>query len=1027
MERKTRMVLRTIVWLAVTCWCTAGLSQPRPHVVPEGPLSPEEQLTKFHVPPGFQIELVASDPEIHSPLSINFDNRGRLWVTDTIEYPTPPKGPGRDALKVFEDADGDGRYDTMTTLVDGLSMPTGAEPIPGGALVFSVPSIFGCYDTDGDGRIDQRRVLYTEFGNIDAHGMNNGFTRWVDGWIYACHGFRNSSKVKGSDGQTIEMNSGNGYRYRTDGSHIEYIWHGQVNPYGIAFDSLGNIFTADCHTKPAYSLLRGAYYPSFGKPHDGLGFGPKLIEHSHGSTSISGIAYYAAEQFPEEYRDNIFMGNSVTGRVNRDKVTAKGSSLIGIEQPDFVTCDDRWFRPVEIKLGPDGALYIADFYDCIIGYYEVPLTHPRRDKTRGRIWRVVYRGTDGEPRKLRKQCDVTKLDLEQLWDRLAIPNLYARLLATHEIIDRFAADAVEPIRAKMLQPCGPYQRAHGLWILERLGTLDDELVGRLAQDESRLVRVHLVKALAERTDWESSELSAAELVRTMLFDSDAFVRRAAADAVGRHPHSAHVPLLLRLWSETPPEDTYLIHTVRMALRDQLLSTEVFREHAHFRGDADRTNRLLDVLLGIRNAESAGFVLSALKAGQFDSKRLGEFVHHVTRYSADDQIDAASEYVLTWQDAEPRAQLSAFRSFGLATAERGGQIPEPFYPWAERLATELLESGNSDRLTEGIQLVASLRLPKLYEHVARIATLPDLPVQIRISAAQACLATDDPRRVELLDTILGNPSETIELRRGAALGLSTVNTDESRQVLLERLKTAHHQLASAIAAALAGSPAGAEMLLTTIAEGKASPLLLRESGVQRRLEAANAPDLSARVAKLTEKLPPHDQLTAQLIAKRRDAFVASKPDSKTGNTAFEKQCGICHQMAGEGKKFGPDLDGIGMRGLDRLLEDLLDPSRNVDPAFQTTIVITDRGLTHTGLALRDEGQVLILVDSEGKELRISHGEIDERYTSALSPMPNALEKTLNEKDFNHLMRFLLDATEQPKTPDSPAKQARASGE
>jgi len=1027
MGRKTQMLWGMIAWLTVT-WCgTAGLSQTRPHVVPEGPLSPEEQLAKFHVPPGFEIELVASEPEIHSPLSINFDNRGRLWVTDTIEYPTPPKGPGRDALKVFEDGDGDGRYDTMTTLVDRLSMPTGAEPIPGGALVFSVPSIFGCYDTTGDGRTDQRRVLYTGFGNVDAHGMNNGFTRWLDGWIYACHGFRNSSEVKGSDGLTITMNSGNGYRFRLDGSHIEYIWHGQVNPYGIAFDSLGNMFTADCHTKPAYCLLRGAYYPSFGKPHDGLGFGPKLIEHSHGSTSISGIAYYAADRFPEEYRDSVFMGNSVTGRVNRDKVTARGSSLIGVEQPDFVTCDDRWFRPVEIKMGPDGALYIADFYDCIIGYYEVPLTHPRRDKTRGRIWRVVYRGTDSEPHELREQCDLTKLDLEQLWTRLAIPNLYARLLATHEIVDRFAADAIKPLRTKVLQPCDPHQRAHGLWILERLGALDRELVSRLAEDEARLVRVHLVKALAERTDWDTSERPAAELVRTKLFDPDAFVRRAAADAVGRHPHPAHVPLLLRLWGETASEDTYLIHTVRMVLRDQLLRPEVFREHAHFRGDANRTHRLLDVLLGIRNAESAEFVLSALKTDQYDASRLGELVHHATRYLPHEQTDTIAEFVLTWQDAEPRTQLNVFRSFGLALAERGGQIPKSFYPWAERLAGKLLESDNPDRLTEGMQLVGTLRLPKLYEPVARIAASTDRPVQLRIAAIQACIATADTRRVELLDTILENPSEKPELQRGAALGLSTVNTDQSRRVLLARLKTAHHQLAAAIAAALAGSPSGAEMLLSTIAEGKASPLLLRESGVQRRLEAATVPDLSARVAKLTENLPPQDQMTAKLIADRRNAYVASKPDNKLGKEAFTKQCAICHQLAGDGKKFGPDLDGIGMRGLDRLLEDLLDPNRNVDPAFQSTIVITDKGLTHTGLALHDEGQLLILVDAEGKELRISHGEIDERHTSPLSPMPNALEKTLNAKDFNHLMRFLLDAIEPPKSPDAPDQKAQVSAE
>ena len=543
------------VWLLVALTSVAGRAQTRPHIVPEGPLSPQEQLKKFHLPAGFEIELVASEPEIHNPLSINFDAQGRLWVTDTIEYPLPPKGPGRDALKVFEDRDGDGRYESVTSLVDGLSMPTGAEPIPGGAIVFSVPSIYGCYDTDGDGRIDRRKVLLTGFGNVDAHGMNNGFTRWVDGWIYACHGFRNESRVQGSDGVAIAMNSGNGYRFRIDGSHIEYVWHGQVNPFGLAFDSLGNLFTADCHTKPAYCLLRGAYYPSFGKPHDGLGFGPKLIEHSHGSTSISGIAYYAADQFPREYRDSVYMGNSVTGRVNRDKITARGSSLVGRERPDFVTCDDRWFRPIEIKLGPDGALYIADFYDCIIGYYEVPLTHPRRDKTRGRIWRVVYTGTKEKPHRRRKIDDLTELNLEQLCSRLADPNLPVRLAATHQIFDRFGTRAVQPLNQRILGPCDPHQRAHGLWILERLGALDDQLVGRLADDRHRLVRVHLVKALAERADWDASDPTVAELVRRKLFDPDAFVRRAAADALGRHPHSANVPLLLRLWAQTPSEDT----------------------------------------------------------------------------------------------------------------------------------------------------------------------------------------------------------------------------------------------------------------------------------------------------------------------------------------------------------------------------------------------------------------------------------------------------------------------------------------
>jgi putative heme-binding domain-containing protein len=376
-------------------------------------------------------------------------------------------------------------------------------------------------------------------------------------------------------------------------------------------------------------------------------------------------------------------------------------------------------------------------------------------------------------------------------------------------------------------------------------------------------------------------------------------------------------------------------------------------------------------------------------------------------------ESVAQYVLSWRDAELANQLTAFRSFGLATAERGGRIPQPFFPWAERIALTLLESDDPQRMVEGAQLVGALRLNALYDRVARMAKSSDLAVPVRIPAIQACVAMTDSGGATLLDTILGDPAETPELRRAAAFGLGLINTDESRRRLHTRLATAHHRLATDIAAALAGTRSGAELLLSTIADGKASPLLLREPAVHRRLEVSQVPDLSARMARLTENLPTPDAMIARLIAQRRSAYLASQPDAKLGEQAFTKHCRLCHQLAGEGKKFGPDLDGIGVRGLDRLLEDMLDPSRNVDPAFRSTIVVTDRGVTRSGLALRDEGKVLILVDPDGNELRIDHDAIDERYVSSLSPMPNAIEKALTPEEFDHVVRFLLDSTEPLK--------------
>ncbi len=357
-----RNVLRWYSCVAVTIWLAAPAAA-QPLVAPTEALSPAEQQQKFHLPPGFEIQLFAAEPAIHKPMNITFDSHRRLWLTDTLEYPYPVKDgvTPRDTVKILADTDGDGSADQVTTFVDKLNIPLGVMPDKDSVVVYSIPSIKRCTDTDGDGQADTRETLYANFGHRDTHGMVNSFTRGLDGWLYACHGFSNDSSPQGTDGQAIKMNSGNVFRMRIDGSHVEYHTHGQVNPFGLSFDPLGNLYSADCHTLPVYMLLRGAYYPSFGKPHDGLGFGPTMIKHNHKSTGIGGIAYYAAEQFPPDYRDTIFIGNPVTGCVNHDRLAPHGSTYEAVELADFITCDDPWFRPVNLQVGPDGRLVRGRF------------------------------------------------------------------------------------------------------------------------------------------------------------------------------------------------------------------------------------------------------------------------------------------------------------------------------------------------------------------------------------------------------------------------------------------------------------------------------------------------------------------------------------------------------------------------------------------------------------------------------------------------------------------------------------------
>ena len=398
-------------------------------------LAAADSRALFHLPPGFEIQLVAAEPEIEKPFNLAFDSAGRVWVTGSKIYPwpakrdalgepiasfekqwgdtglafraasTPPEPPERgvDTLRVLSDFDpATGRARRSEVFADGLNIPVGVLPLPrapgakgDSVIVFSIPAIWKLTDTDGDGRADVREKLYDGFGFKDTHGMSSSYWLWFDGWVYGTHGFANASEVVDRAGRVVKLTSGNTYRFRPDGSRFEVFVNGQTNPFGLAFDARGDLYTADSHSKPVYLLIPGGYYEGINREHDGLGFAPAITTDDHGSSAIAGIAHYSATQFPPEFRDNLFNGNPVTRRINRTRLEWRGSTPLAARQPDFLTSDDQAFRPVQVKLGPDGALWIADFYNPIIGHYEAPLTHPARDKSHGRVWRIVWRGLDG--------------------------------------------------------------------------------------------------------------------------------------------------------------------------------------------------------------------------------------------------------------------------------------------------------------------------------------------------------------------------------------------------------------------------------------------------------------------------------------------------------------------------------------------------------------------------------------------------------------------------------------------------------
>jgi putative heme-binding domain-containing protein len=970
-------------------------------------LTGEQQQKTFHLPPGFEIQLVAAEPDIGKPINMAFDASGRLWITESREYPFPAKpDKGRDKIRVLSDFDENGRAKKISVFAEGLNIPIGIYPFKQGVIAFSIPYIYYFRDTDGDGKADQKEILYGRFGfERDTHGLTGSFRRGFDGWLYGNHGYNNISTIQGTDGKAFTMRSGNVYRMRVDGTHAEQFVWGTVNPFGTTFDPLGNIYISDCHTWPIDPLLRGGYYPHFGNTNDGLGYAPTIMHHLHGSTAIAGIACYADEQFPAEYRNNFFIGNPMTCRVDRDSLVQKGSTGIAKEEADFVACDDPWFRPVDVQLGPDGALYVADFYNRIIGHYEVALDHPGRDRERGRIWRIVYTGGGKVPRPA--SPDLAVAATSELIGYLNHANLGVRMRATDQITDRIGAAAAEPLKAVVAQTTSAIQKVHALWALHRLGTLEAATLAAGARDGDRVVRVHSMRMFADMTTLSAEQH---EIVLAALKDADPLVQRCAADALAWHADAANIRPLLDLISHVPAEDEQLVYTIRLSLKHQLLVAGMF---AHLpAGMSEQDARIIaGVCLAVPSAEAGSFLIKHLETKRIDPAAADPSLRHAARYAPDAELGVLTSLGKTLAGNNADAGLALFKAVQEGLAQRGKALDESARQWAMEVASQLLANpGNGKRASErrqgAAELARTVGLAKLEPQLTNLLADKSADAASRSAAAKALAGLRAQSLVAGLSKILADGSEPASLREQGAAALAELKTGPARQAIADAMQAASQGVQTKFALALVADREGAELLLQTIAAGKASPRLLLEASVKERLAAAKLGDLDQRIAKLTQGLAPASEAIQKLIDQRRAAFKADAASADKGAKVFATNCAACHSIGGQSGMVGPQLDGVATRGVDRIIEDVLDPNRNVDPGFYYSMVTLADGNLVVGLQRREEGELLVFADTTGKEIKVAKKEIKKRVESKRSLMLDNFHELIGPDDFNDLLAYLM---------------------
>lgn len=1010
--------------------------------------SPAEQRALFHVPPGFEVQLVASEPEIQKPLNVAFDASGRVWVTGSSLYPWParrdalgepiagfqknwddnhlafratstppePAEHGTDSVRILSDFGPDGRARKVTVFADGLNIPVGVLPLPrvasargDSALVFSIPAIWKLTDLDGDGRADRREKLYEGFGFKDTHGMSSSYWLWLDGWVYGTHGFANVSEVTDRPGNVTKLTSGNTYRFRPDGSRFELFARGQTNPFGLAFDARGDVYTADSHSKPVYLLVPGGYYEGISREHDGLGFAPAITTEDHGSSAIAGIAHYSAAQFPREFRDTLYNGNPVTRRVNRARLDWRGSSPTAVRQADFLTSDDPSFRPVQVTLGPDGALWFADFYNPIIGHYEVPLTHPARDRSHGRLWRVVWRGLDGAV-AAPTLPNLAREKTAALVARMSDPNLVVRSLAVSEfLIRRDAARSIPALRdaaGRLVtgrEPDADESAALPLLLaLDRCGGNDDGLIRTALTRPGSGAAVAALRTLAARDRLPDD--AEAMFTRFVAGSPSEHAQRVVAEIFQRHPAAWQPALLLPLLAKVPAADFELSYALRLALKTHALTAEVATLRAWSEGGGAAADRIAELCLAVPTAAAASFLLEYLERNQAAGTRAGELARHAVQHLPENAFPTVVP-LLDALERSPRAQRIAVAE-GLATvaAKPERTLPDAARSWMERELLGAVDDKDPVLGLKAINALKGLNLPGKHAPLREVALRSSARDANRTAALRA-LSADAPESVAVFATVL-NGGGSNPLRRTAAELLGTAEAGpEARAALVAAVPGASADLVLAIAAGLAKSDDGADALLELAANGRVKATLLRH----RHLELAFGKRPAAqreRVAALTRGLPGEDARLDALIAQRLAATAGFKAESARGAEPFAKHCAACHRFRETGGTLGPSLDGISARSAARIVEDILDPNRNVDPAFRLTSLTLRSGDVRTGLNLREDGSRLRLADpATGQDIEVPAADVVQRQTLDVSPMPATFETALSETDFLELVAYL----------------------
>jgi putative membrane-bound dehydrogenase-like protein len=942
------------------------------------PMPAKDSMRHMSVPEGFEVRLFADENLLGGkPICFNWDEKGRLWAAITRDYPNElqPPGKGRDRIVIVEDTTGDGQADKVTTFADKLSIPTSLAFANGGVIVHQAPETLFLKDTNGDGVADQRKVLFRGWATNDTHAGPSNLWYGLDNWMHGMVGYAGFNGRIGEERHNFRQGF---YRFKPDASAMEFLRNVNNNCWGVGFSEEGLLFGSTANGNPSvYMPIANRYYENVrGWSSTGLGgiAGPakiapitdkvRQVDHHGGFTAAAGHSLYTARTYPPEYWNRTAFVAEPTGHlVSTFVLTPRGADFTSRNPWNLLASQDEWCAPIMAEVGPDGHMWVLDWYNIIVQHNPTPAGYKTgrgnayetdlRDTKYGRIYRVVY--------KAAKPSEKPDLSTPQgQVEALKHDNMRWRLHAQRLLVERGKSDVV-PALLKLLEDTTTdaiglnVGAIHALWTLHGLKAIDKRMLISLKHPSAGVRR--------------NAALVAADTLALLplLKDDDAQVKLAALLALAEKPSLDEAGRALAALSP-PLEDRWLM--------DGYIAACAAHATPYLEAATDAPARV------------AGIVAEHWARGEI--------------------ADAERMFAAVAKQKNPDAALA-----GVMRGWKSGRMVK-LTPETQQAMVKLLGKAGASGKASLLRLLPSVGVSQdtLREYAAEVtrdlwATLQDEKQSdaARVTAAQRImeLQPDDEKAAQQMVERIDARSSP-ELAGGLLEALTASRAASTPTRILERLGSWTPATKTAALRTLLGQPKWALALLEAADKGT---VRLSELSLDQKQALAAHPDAAVRARAKTVlakggDLPSPDR---QKVIDSLMPLLKQTGDVERGKVVFKNQCAKCHKHSGEGSDIGPDLTGMASHPKLELLIHIMDPSRSVEGNFRVWNVVTTTGRTYSGMLANETKTTVEIIDAEAKRSIVRRERIETLEASNKSLMPEGFEKQMKNEELVDLLEFL----------------------